>query len=105
MTSLPPINPATEPAVIRNGNQAAKQAYREGLAFEQMLVDQLGQELAKTVSPDDTSAGGVMGSDPASTAYSQLIPSALTTGLMSAGGTGIALELATAFDPSIRSKS
>jgi hypothetical protein len=108
MTSLPPIDPAFEPAVIRNGNQAAKQAYREGLAFEQMLLDQLGHELAKTADSTDgdssDASSGPMGSDPASSMYSQLLPSALSSSVVSSGGTGMALELATALDPAIGRK-
>ena len=49
----PPIDQALLPASVRNGTPAAKQAYQTGLAFEQMLVDQLSQELAATASSSD----------------------------------------------------
>ena len=103
-TSVPPINPASEPASIRNGPPAAKQAYQEALGFEQLLVDQLSQQLSATVSSSggsDGSSGGVMGSDPSTSAFASLVPQALTSGIMSAGGTGIALQLARALDPAL----
>ena len=92
-SSLPPLSAATEPASVRNGPPAAKQAYQEALGFEQLLVDQLSQQLAASTS--------MMGSDPGTSAFASLIPQALTSGIMSAGGTGIALQLATALDPAL----
>lgn len=114
-SNLPPINPALEPASVRNGNQAAKNAYQTGLAFEQVLVDQLSQQLAATAggssgdSSSDSSgdssgnsSGGLMGSDPASSMYSQMLPQALTSSVMSAGGLGLATQLAASIDPAIK---
>jgi Rod binding domain-containing protein len=106
--SLPVINPAQEPAAIRNGGHAAQQAYQTGLAFEQMLVEQLSQELAATAggssdgssSSDGTDTSGLMGSDPATADYAQLLPQALSSSVMSAGGLGIAAQIAGAIDPS-----
>jgi Rod binding domain-containing protein len=107
-SALPPINPATEPAAIRNGGPAAKKAYQEALGFEDILVNQLSQELASTVSSPDGSSGdtggasgGLLGSDPSTSAFSSMIPQALTSGIMSGGGLGIALRLAESIDPSI----
>jgi hypothetical protein len=117
--ALPPINRALEPASVRDGNAAAKQAYQVGLSFEEMLVNQLAQELSSTISGasdgsalggSDSSAGstddsaGGSGSDPASGAYAGLIPDALTTSLMSGGGLGVAQQIAAAIDPAINSK-
>jgi len=111
--SLPPIDAANEPANIRNGNSAAKQAYQQALGFEDILVQQLTQELASTVtSPSDgssdgsdgtssDSSGGILGSDPSTSAFASLIPTALTQSIMSSGGLGIADQLAQAIDPSI----
>ncbi len=63
-SSLPPVDAANEPADIRNGNTAAKNAYQEALGFEDILVQQLTQELASTVSsPTDDSSGGDGSSD------------------------------------------
>jgi len=114
-SGLPAINQAAEPALVRDGSTAAKQAYAEGLDFEEVLVNQLAQELASTVSNSDTDAAdgdaadsddsgsstsGLLGSDPASSGYESMIPDALTSAVMSSGGTGLALSLAQAIDPS-----
>ena len=116
-TALPPVNPALEPADIRNGNAQAKQAYQEALGFEDVLMSQLTQELASTVSSpsddsssdgsdgsddsSDDSSGGILGSDPSTSAFASMIPTALTSALMSNGGVGIAAQLAQAIDPQI----
>jgi Rod binding domain-containing protein len=99
--------------------ESAKQAKQVGLAFEQMLVNQLAQQMASTASADGSSpdgsspdgsspdgsssngASGLMGSDPASSAYAQMIPSVLTSSIMSAGGTGIAQQVAQSIDPAL----
>jgi Rod binding domain-containing protein len=114
--STPAIDQSQLPASIRNGTPAAKQAYQTALGFEQILVNELTQEMASTVTnPDDGSStdgssddssgadgtSGLLGSDAASSVYSQMMPDALTSSIMSSGGTGIALELAKALDPSI----
>jgi Rod binding domain-containing protein len=119
-TTLPPVSAANEPADIRNGNSAAQKAYQEALGFEDILVQQLSQALASTVStPTDdsslgsdrsdgsdssdspSSTGGILGSDPSTSAFASLIPTALTQSIMSSGGTGIAQQLAQAIDPAI----
>jgi Rod binding domain-containing protein len=110
-SALPPINPATEPAAIRNGGPQARKAYQEALGFEDILVNQLSQELASTVPSTDSSpdssgdtggaTGGLLGSDPSTSAFSSMIPQALTSAVMSSGGMGIALHLAESLDPSI----
>jgi Rod binding domain-containing protein len=113
-SNLPPINSALEPADIRNGNAQAKQAYQEALGFEDVLMQQLTQQLANTVtSPggdsssdgsgdsSDSGSGGILGSDPSTSAFAGLIPTALTQSMMSAGGVGIADSLARAIDPQI----
>jgi Rod binding domain-containing protein len=114
--SLPPINAALEPADIRDGNAQAKKAYQEARGFEDVLVQQLTQQLAATVtspadgtSSDDGSGdsgsgngtGGILGSDPSTNAFASLIPTALTSSIMSGGGLGIADSLARAIDPAI----
>jgi Rod binding domain-containing protein len=114
-SSLPPIDAANEPADIRNGNATAQKAYQEALGFEDILVQQLTQELASTVtSPSDDgsssdgsddsssdSSGGILGSDPSTSAFASMIPTALTNSIMSNGGLGIAGQLAQAIDPAI----
>ena len=105
---LPPINPANEPAAIRNGDADAKKAYQTGLSFEQLLVNQLTQELASTAtdSSGDSSDGGsgasgLMGGDAASSAYANMLPQTLTSSIMSGGGTGIAMQIAKSIDPAL----
>jgi len=120
---LPAINQADLPASVRSGNTQAKNAYAEGLEFEQVLVQQLTQQLSNTVSasdptdssdpsdPSDSSDGtdgsdagtsaGLLGSSSPASAYSSLIPQALTDSIISGGGLGVAQEIAQAIDPSI----
>ena len=105
---LPPINEALLPASVRNGSPAAKSAYETALSFEDVLVNELSQAMMATVSSssddsssDDSSSDGSGGSDSVSGEYSQLLPQALTSSIMSAGGLGIAQQIATALDPSI----
>ena len=116
-SSLPPVDAANEPANIRNGNATAQKAYQEALGFEDILVQQLTQELASTVtSPSDgsssgdgssdssdssDSSGGILGSDPSTSMFASMIPTALTQSIMSNGGLGIASQLAQAIDPQI----
>ncbi|MFZ0974930.1 MAG: hypothetical protein WAN22_22065 [Solirubrobacteraceae bacterium] len=110
-SSLPPVDAANEPADIRNGNTAAKNAYQEALGFEDVLVQQLTQELASTVtSPTNNgssdngsgdSSGGILGSDPSTSGFASMIPTALTQSIMSSGGLGIAAQLAQSIDPAI----
>jgi Rod binding domain-containing protein len=110
-SSLPPINQALEPADIRNGNAQAKQAYQEALGFEDILMQQLTQQMADTVTSSsdsgdssDSSSGGILGSDPSTSAFASMIPTALTQSLMSSGGVGVADQLARAIDPQIGEK-
>jgi Rod binding domain-containing protein len=112
--STAPVDQALLPASVRSGTPAQQNAYTTGLAFEQMLVEQLSKELAATAQPtsdstdgtdssDGTDASaGLMGggTDPASSTYAQLLPSALSAGLMSAGGLGVAQQLSGALEPS-----
>lgn len=94
LPSLPAINPALEPAAVRNGRPAAKQAYQQGVAFEQMLVDQLSKELQST-----------MGDDQSISPYASLMTQTLSSAVMAGGGTGIAMQLATALDPALNHSS
>jgi hypothetical protein len=112
-TTLPPIDPALEPASVRNGNQAAKNAYQEGVAFEDILVNQLATQMTATVpgldgssdgsdgSAASGSSGGLSGSASGLGAYASLLPQALTSSVMSTGGTGIAMEIARSIDPAL----
>ena len=105
--ALTPIDQASEPASVRNGDQAAKNAYQTGLAFEQTLDNELTQTLSATISGSGSSDDGLGGStdgastDPAAGAFSSMLPDALTSGLMSGGGTGIAMQIAQSIDPAL----
>jgi Rod binding domain-containing protein len=115
-STLPAIDPALEPESVRNGNTAAKNAYQQGLAFEDILVNQLAQEMTATVpglsgdddglggsSDDDSSSatGGLTDSSSGISGYASLLPQALTSSIMSGGGTGIAMQIAQSIDPAL----
>jgi hypothetical protein len=117
--NLPTIDPANEPAAVRNGDQKAKNAYETGLSFENVLVNQLAQQLAATVpgldgssgsddglgGSSDDGLGGTSSDSSGSTgglgAYSSLLPQTLSSAIMSGGGTGIAMQIAQSIDPAL----
>ena len=110
---IPNLNVADVPANIRNGDSKAMKAYSEGLAFEDMLVNQLTQELAKTMygggGLDGISSGGADGSSSGgmlsgASAYASLIPQTLTSSIMSGGGLGMAAKIAQELDPALLSQ-
>lgn len=100
-SGLPPIDASQLPADVRNATPARKQAYEAGLGFEQLLVQQLSQSLVDSANdpssgdpsadPTDStdSTGGLGGGSP----YASLLPDALTSGVMDAGGLGLARQL------------
>jgi Rod binding domain-containing protein len=111
---LPTVDQATEPASVRAGGQAAKNAYETGLAFEQMLDNELTQTLSSTISGTGSSDDGLgattdptdpsgASADPAASAFSSMLPNALSTGLMTSGGTGVAMQIARSIDPALTS--
>ena len=117
-STLPLIDPANEPAAVRNGDQKAKNAYETGLSFENVLVSQLAQQLAATVpgstapaapttawAAPATTASAARAATPSSSgglgAYSSLLPQTLATSIMSGGGTGIAMQIAKSIDPAL----
>jgi len=83
--SLPAIDQALLPASVRNAPPAKQDAYRAALGFEQLLVQQLSTSLT------DSAQDALGGQD---NPYGSLLPSALTTGVMDAGGLGLAAQLA-----------
>jgi hypothetical protein len=110
--SLPPIDPSTEPASVRTGGQKAQAAYQEGMAFEDVLVNELAQEMTTTAGLDGSGGDGLGGSSSSSSsglggsgsslgAYASLLPQTLATSVMSAGGTGLALQIAQSIDPAL----
>jgi Rod binding domain-containing protein len=113
-STLPLMDPANEPASIRNGDQKAKNAYQTGMAFENVLVNELAQQMTATVPGLDGSDDGLGGTtdsgdsgDSGSTggvglgAYASLLPQTLANSIASGGGTGIAMEIAKSIDPAL----
>jgi Rod binding domain-containing protein len=115
--SLPPLDPAQEPASVRNGGQKAQAAYQEGVAFEDVLVNELAQEMTATAglggsddglggsSDDSSDSSGLGGAGSSLGAYSSLLPQTLASSVMSAGGTGLALQIAQSIDPALDAPS
>jgi Rod binding domain-containing protein len=109
---IPGLNVADIPANIRNGNSAAQQAYTEGLAFEEVLVNQLSTQIANTMGSDPMgSSDAADGSSDSSSlsgsagGYSSLIPQALTSSIMDSGGLGLADDFAQSIDPALSNPS
>ena len=99
-SGLPPIvNQTLEPAWVRKGSAATQKAYETALAFEQMLVEELSQSLTATSGlggesgAESESPEGSSGSGGASGPLSSMLPQALTSGVMSAGGLGLAAQM------------
>jgi hypothetical protein len=111
-TGMPLVNQALEPASVRNGSPAVQKAYATALDFEDMLVQQLSQSLSQASgSAEGGQEGGEAGEgsaegggEAASGELSSLLPQALTEGVMSQGGLGLAQQLVPALDPSTSSK-
>ena len=101
---LPVVNQAQEPAWVRGGSASTQKAYSTALAFEEILVQQLTQSLSATSGVagegGGTGEGGGAGgsspggeSDAGSSELSSMLPQALSAGVMSAGGLGMAAQL------------
>jgi Rod binding domain-containing protein len=94
---LPLVDQALEPAWVRHGSQSTQKAYESALSFEQTLVEQLTKSLADTSDlSGEASPEGEAGSEGSSAGASQLssmLPQALTSSLMSAGGLGMAAQM------------
>jgi Rod binding domain-containing protein len=118
----PNLNVASVPENVRQGGSKAMQAYAEGLSFEGVLVNELSQQMSKTMfggegldgSSDSDSDDGSSASDGSSSsggllssasAYSSLIPQTLTSSIMDSGGLGMAEQFAQEIDPSLTSSA
>ncbi len=89
LAGLPPIDRSLLPADVRTAPPARRDAYEAGLGFERLLVQQLSQSLT------DSASDALGGDSP----YAMLLPDALTDGVMSGGGLGLARRLADAIEP------
>ena len=86
-TGLPPIDQSLMPASVREGGAKAMQTYGLALSFEGLLDEQLGRALADTLQPADGSG------DATTSVLTQLLPHALSQGLIAGGGLGLASHL------------
>lgn len=98
LAGLPPVNQALEPAWVRHGSAATQKTYATALAFEQMLVQQLSKSLTASTGVEGESSQGSEGSEEGGPSFgtselSSLLPQALSNGVMSAGGLGLAEQL------------
>jgi hypothetical protein len=92
------VNPALEPASVRNGSPAVRQDYQEALGFESVLVNELAQQLVSSSGLSDPGDSGDSSdsdasSDPTASAFASLLPGALTNSIMSNGGLGLAAQI------------
>jgi len=97
--NLPPVNQALEPAWVRHGSASTQKAYQTALAFEEMLVEQLSKSMTATSglggesSQEGESSGEEGSSGMGASPLSAMLPQALTSGVMSAGGLGLAAQM------------
>jgi Rod binding domain-containing protein len=94
-SGLPSVNETLEPEWVRHGSQATQKAYETALSFEQTLVEQLSKSLAATTETEGEGSGeGESGGGSAATSQlSSTLPQALSSGIINAGGLGLAAQL------------
>jgi Rod binding domain-containing protein len=93
---LPPIDQSAIPAAVRAQGQGAVQKYQAALSFEGLLDQQLCQALTQTLQETasaSTDDNGNSVDDGSSTLMLQMLPQALSDGLISQGGLGLAQQL------------
>jgi hypothetical protein len=98
---LPAVNQALEPEWVRHGSPSTQKAYESALSFEETLVEQLSQSLTATSGLDgegsqegeSASEEGGSSSGAGDTQLSSLLPQALSSGVMNAGGLGLAAQM------------
>ena len=99
---LPVVNQALEPEWVRHGSSSTQKAYESALSFEETLVEQLSQSLTATSGLDGASSqegesgseeGGSSGAGASNGELSSLLPQALTSSVMNAGGLGLAAQM------------
>ena len=97
---VPVVNQALEPSWVRNGSASTQKAYQAALSFEQTLVEQLAHSLTASgglggESSQEGEAGAEEGGSSMAGAneLSSTLPQALASGVMNAGGLGLAAEL------------
>ena len=80
LSGLPQVSEAALPAAVRTGSAKDKEAYKAALGFEQVLLGQLVKSMA---------ADGPLSAGP----YAAPVQDALSSGLISGGGLGLATDL------------
>jgi Rod binding domain-containing protein len=98
---VPPVNQALEPEWVRHGSAATQKAYQSALVFEQTLVEQLSKSLTSASGLSGESAEGESGSEVGGSSTSEagdsqlssMLPQALASGVMNAGGLGMAAQM------------
>jgi Rod binding domain-containing protein len=91
---LPAINQAFEPAWVRHGSAETQKTYQTALAFERMLVEQLSKSLTAASGLEGEAGAEEGGSSSLATSQlTSLLPQALSDGVMSSGGLGLAAQL------------
>ena len=80
LSGLTQVSEAALPAAVRNGTAKDKEAYKAALGFEQVLLGQLVKSMA---------ADGPLSEGP----YATPVQDALSSGLISGGGLGLATDL------------
>jgi hypothetical protein len=80
LSGLPQVAESALPASVRGGSAKDKEAYRAALGFEQVLLGQLVKSMA---------ADGPLSEGP----YAAPVQDALSSGLISNGGLGLATDL------------
>ena len=80
LSGLPQVSEAALPAAVRNGSAKDKEAYKAALGFEQILLGQLVKSMA---------SDGPLSEGP----YAAPVQDALSAGLISGGGLGLATDL------------
>jgi hypothetical protein len=98
-TGLPVVNQALEPAWVRDGSASTQKAYQAALSFEQTLVEQLAHSLTATSGLGGESQEGEAGTEEGGSSMagasqlSSMLPQALASGVMNAGGLGLAAQM------------
>jgi len=90
MSTIGPIDQALPPREVREGSQQQREAYTAALGFERQLVEQLTKQLTASTRTADQDQ-----QDSAATrSYRDLMPGALADAVTSAGGLGLAAQIA-----------
>ncbi len=104
-SGLPTVAASVEPAFVRDGSTAVKNAYKEAVGFEEMLVEQVSKAMSQTGGLGEGGSEGGEGGEGeegggSMSLVSSMLPQTLAESLTRGGGLGLATQLTTAIDPS-----